>query len=130
MWVDLHFSRACGFPDFFPRAFVERDDVLLIDAVAVDDQQVLPENGRTAGTVLVLDAQRAVAPQHFAGFDVEASDAVGSVVTIKPAVFQNRRRRGVCVLHMYFLGVILRQHFDISQNPAGLQIDPHRPQAD
>ena len=49
--VDL----AVGFPDGFAGRLVEGDDELLVDAVAVEDQQVLEEDRGGGGAAILVD---------------------------------------------------------------------------
>ena len=87
---------AIGPPARLAGAGVERDHEALVEAVAVDDQQIAGELGRAAVAVLRLIRQPGL-PEDRPGRRQRGS-ALGAEVDVDPIAVDNRRRRGVAVL--------------------------------
>ena len=78
-------GRAVGLPDRLARLLVQRDDELHVDAVHVEDQQVVDQHGRGARPAEVVAMDVAAAPKHLAAGRVEAGGAVDAEVDVHPA---------------------------------------------
>src|SRR6185295_8598190 len=85
---------------------VERHDILHIRAVAVENQQILPENGRTAGAVPVLVFELLGLPDNPA-VGRQAGRAVLAEMNVDAIAFQDRRRRGMTVFLVDRAGIFL-----------------------
>ncbi len=130
--MELPFLRqlagAVGLPREIARPLVAGRDELPIDAVVLHDQQVLPEDRRSPGAVLMIDVQRGILPHDPAGLRVHAGGAVGSKMEVHPPVFDHRRGRGVAVERMDRLRVVDMEEFHVPQNLAGANVHANRPQ--
>ena len=66
---------AIGLPDGLAGLLVERDHVLLVEAVEGQDQQVAEENRRRGRPAVVIAGQVATSPKDFAGLHIETGSA-------------------------------------------------------
>ncbi len=90
-------GRAVGSPDGFSRAFVERRDVLLVNAVKRENQEVVPHDRRGTRSAKVAAGKVAALPDDGGGLRVESGGAVASKVDIDRVVFQHAAWRSIGV---------------------------------
>ena len=94
------------------------------------DEQIAPQDRRTAGAVFVFQPQLTIGPRDFASLGVETRGAVRAEVTIQPAVFDHRAGRSKRVQRVNRVGVFFDHQFHIVQQLAGGAVDTHGPHAE
>jgi len=117
---------AIGSPNRFAGSFVERGDVLLINAVERKDHKVLEQHDRGRRSSIVATGQIIPLPQHIARRCIQASRAVASEVYVHTAVFNRRRWRSITVrVIAQRLRRIAMKELDVVQDLARRFINAH-----
>jgi len=115
-------DRAIGLPDGLARVLVQGDDVLDIASVDVDQEQVLEQDRRRTGALVMIAIQVAARPEDSARCRVQAGRAVRSEVDIDAARFHGGRGRRIAVHHADVLRVGRVEDFDVMNDLSGLAI--------
>ena len=110
-------------PNRLAIGFVQGDNVLLIAAINVEDQQVSHGGQRRARPHFVVTIEVAAGPEHLAGFGVQAGGAVGAEMDIEAASLDDRGGRGVGVARIYRVNLLAIKHLDIMQHLAPVAIN-------
>ena len=79
-------------PDRVAGFLVERDDVLLVNAVEREDHEILEEHDRGGGAAVVAAGEVVALPEDFTRRGVEAGGAVAAEVDVHAAGLDGGRR--------------------------------------
>lgn len=118
--------RAILSPNDLTSLSIQCDDILLIDAVGIDDEKLAPEDGRASGTFFVVELNELIFPDDFSGRAVEARGAHGAERDIDVLAVMERTRRRVRVLCVEMDGFGGGEDFDIMLNRAGIEVQRDR----
>ena len=101
----LKIDAAVGLPDGLSRLLIQGDDVLAVAAVEVQDQQILVNKRRRAGTSKVIADEIGALPEHLARLGVQTGVVRRAEAHVDAAFLDHRRRRrigveGVAILRL------------------------------
>ena len=121
--VVVGLAAAVGLPGDAARLRVEGDEILHVAAVAVENEPVLPEHGRAAWAVLVVEPLLAVDPRHPCRMRVDAGRAEIAEMAVEAAVREDRRGRGVGIEAVDRLRFVDDEQFDVVEQAARVAIE-------
>lgn len=116
---------AVGFPPGFACGFVERNDVLHVEPVEVDEKRIAVEDRRRAGRPEMIAGEIAPRPQRSSRVRIQAGRAVGAELHIDSPGPHDRCRRCITVGRNAVAGLLDLKQFDVVQNFSSVPVHTH-----
>ena len=116
---------AIGLPERLAGGLFEGHDILVVEAVEVDEEPVLPGDRRGAGATVVVAGKVLPAPEDLAGGRIEAGGSCTAEVDEELAVGKHGRRARGAVVGVAEGGLRDLEHSHVVNDPASVGVDTH-----
>ena len=113
------------FPESFSRQFIERNNILEIVTIKMDDHHVLVNDGGRTGPAPMIARKIPALPDRFCRFSIQTGGAIRSEMDIDTIAIQRRCRRGVAVRDIDFARIFVGENEPVMDNFTAGCIDAH-----